>query len=154
MRRKGGCSRISRVEVDINYSEGAAWSTSRSSYDLINEANGPDEVLSESNTKGIMMETTAYLITKVLVGWPVNWTLIGGLGCCVGSPLFVTTRLAPWKLGVQMPGGLGLSRGERGEAETTPRRERIRAVTLVEETIIICQRIRRLELVVRRNLKG
>jgi len=91
------------------------------------------------------METTAYLITKVLVGWPVNWKLNGGLGWCVASPLLVTIKLAPWKLGRQVPGGVGLpARGTRGEAETTPRRERIRAVTLEEETIMVCKRIRRL----------
>src|SRR5437899_2253990 len=100
------------------------------------------------------MDRTAYLITKVLVGWPVNWKFNGGLGWLVASPLLVTARLAPWKLGRQVPGGLGL-RGTRGEAETTPRRERIRAVTLKEETIMVCKRIQRLRCVVRRRkLKG
>jgi hypothetical protein len=100
------------------------------------------------------METTAYLITKVLVGWPVNWKLNGGLGLCVASPLLMTTTSAPWKLGRQMPGGVGLPRAERGEAEATPRRERIRAVILKEETMMVCKRIRRIQGVVEeRKLK-
>ena len=70
----------------------------------------------------------------------------------VGSPLLVTARLAPWKLGRQVPGAVGL-RETRGEAETTPRTERIRAVTLEEETIMVCKGVQRLQRVVRRKLR-
>jgi hypothetical protein len=52
------------------------------------------------------METAAYLITKVLVGWPLNWKLNGGLGLRVASPLLMTITSAPWKLGRQVAGGV------------------------------------------------
>jgi len=80
------CSRISRVEVDINYIEVAAWSRSSSSYDLINSANGPGESSQKSNTKRTETvdslpdhEGISRLACELEVVW---WT---GLVCSIAS---------------------------------------------------------------------
>jgi hypothetical protein len=74
----------------------------------------------------------AHLIKYVSGHWPVNSTRYACSGVThEGSALLVTIRSAPPKLGLQT------AREMRGEAEAAPRRERVRAISLDEEIIIM-----------------